>query len=391
MLAILSDACARYPLQTSPEEKVMLAILSGAFRILTRIPAWFAVALSIAVVLAGCGRRCATVDSLDLPKRRPVRYVDRIVFDGRPLAIIGDTQRTSWPECVFAGRRVEDRKQQVLIRSLAAAQPGALVIVGDMVFRASDPEHWSYFDELMAPIRQANTPVLALMGNHEYSGDDEDARSLVNQRFLRLRAAEYYVEQYGRLGLIFLNSNKDKLDADVWDGQLDWFRDRLQSFDRDDNVDGILVFLHHPPFTKSRVVDDDREMAMDFVDGFSRARKSLAMISGHAHGYECTRTSGKYYIVTAGGGGPLQPRDGFAVCPDHKSGTRRPNSSAFFNYLLVHQSDKGIRIDVRGLAEGESSVKRLATLEIPFARGTKSSPPKVTAGRKTGRQPAEST
>ncbi len=343
----------------------MFAFLSDESIMWTRVWVWVLISSSFLTALDGCGHRCSDIDSLNLPKRSPVQYPDQIVDTDRPLAIIGDTQRTSWNQCVFTGRRINDREQHLLIRSLARARPGALVLVGDLVFDASEPEHWSFFDHLMDPIRQADIPLLPLMGNHEYYSNKADARSHVNQRFPRLRSTEYYVEKYGRLVLVLLNSNKDQLDVDVWAEQLEWYQERLRGFDEDDSIDGVLVFLHHPPYTKSK--DVDGKMASDFVDGFSRARKTLGMISGHAHGFECIRKSGKFYIVTAGGGGALQPRDGPASCPAYDSNGRRLNNSALFNYLLIHQNDKGIRIDITGLAEGETSARHLATIEIPFS------------------------
>jgi Icc-related predicted phosphoesterase len=326
-------------------------------------------------VLAGCGGRCSSIASLDTPDRPPVEYLDEVVYNDRPLAVLGDTQRTSWQECFLRGRRINDREQEALMRSLAAEQAGALVIVGDMVYQASDPQHWTFFDMLMDPIREKNIPVLALMGNHEYYGGNRDARFLVNQHFPRLKSNEYYGEQYGRLGLVFLNSNREELDDGVWADQLQWYRKRLGELDGDEKIHGVIVFLHHPPFTLSEVAKKDRKLAEDFVEDFSAARKTLAMVSGHAHGYECTCRSGKYFIITAGGGGPLQKREGTALCLDcdatRPTSSGESDSSDFFNYLLIGQDDEGIRIEVKGLAEGESSVGQLALMEIPFAGNPK--------------------
>jgi hypothetical protein len=339
-------------------------VASKPARTPTRIAACLGLLLAVCASWAGCGGGCSTIDSLDLPPFSPVAYPDRIDFDGRPLAVLGDTQRTSWQECRFLGRRVNDREQGLLIRSLASEGAGAIVILGDMVFRASDPQHWSFFNRLMKPIRETNTPVLALMGNHEYTGDDVRARSLVGQHFPRLASNEYYAERYGRLGLVFLNSNKNKLGKHAWSDQLQWYRRHLDDLDGDEAVDGVLVFLHHPPRTTSRIASGDRELARDFVEGFLSARKTMAMVGGHAHGFECAREQGKFFIVSAGGGGPLQERDGEALCTGDISGG--PKSSAIFNYLLVEQQENGIRIEIRGLSEGDAAVGRQGMMEIPF-------------------------
>jgi predicted MPP superfamily phosphohydrolase len=248
----------------------------------------------------------------------------------------------------------------LLVISLAKAQPGALILLGDMVYQASDAEHWTYFDQLMDPVRKAKIPTLALLGNHEYYGNDADARGHLNKRFPRLSSTEYYDERFGKLALLLLNSNKDELSSQIWDGQLKWYQERLKTFDGDSAVDGILVLLHHPPYTGSEVAQDDRELATDFLDGFSRSHKTLAMISGHAHGYEHVQKGKKHYIISAGGGGPLQPRNKTSL-------SKASLSSALFNYLLIEQDDKRIEIKVMGLAERESRVKLLSSLKLPFA------------------------
>jgi hypothetical protein len=81
----------------------------------------------------------------------------------------------------------------------------------------------------------------------------------------------------------------------------------LSSLEADGTVSAVLVFLHHAPYTNSSIVGDDPNVLSTFVPPFMTKQKTLAMITGHAHGYERFDRKGKAFIVTAGGGGPRSP------------------------------------------------------------------------------------
>ena len=44
--------------------------------------------------------------------------------------------------------------------------------------------------------------------------------------------------------------------------------------------------MHHAPFTNSSLVGDNDYAQKNFVPPFMAASKTLAVITGHAHGYE---------------------------------------------------------------------------------------------------------
>jgi hypothetical protein len=126
-----------------------------------------------------------------------------------------------------------------------------------------------------------------------------------------------------------------------------------------------LVFVHHPPFTNSKVVDGDLHVRRDILPAFAASAKTLAMMSGHAHGYEHFVQSGKHFIVSAGGGGPRgllharragEPKDVF------EGAAPRP-----FNYLLVYQDDAGIVVETRGIPQGETAMRVLETTSLAYA------------------------
>ena len=74
--------------------------------------------------------------------------------------------------------------------------------------------------------------------------------------------------------------------------------------DADPKVRGVLVFTHHPPYTNSTVTKDESHVQQAFVGPFVAAKKTLALLSGHAHGYEHFIEQRKHFVVSGGGGGP---------------------------------------------------------------------------------------
>jgi Icc-related predicted phosphoesterase len=329
---------------------------------------------SIGVLLAttGCRRpRCSPISELHFERSPPTAYPDRIARPERPLAIVGDTQRTSYQECII-GREVNDRATQRILRSIAAADPGLLIIVGDMIFDGSSALHWEWFDWLMQPVREARIPVLPALGNHDYWGSTPQAMRNAAVRFPRLSSQTRYIDRYGPLGLVWLDSNAEQVGESSWAEQTRWFQRTLAAFDADGEVRGVIVFLHHPPYTNSEVVEGDRKVRGDLVPPFADARKTLAMVSGHAHGYEHFVVTGKHFIVTAGGGGPRgklhasrpsDPADSFdGVAP-------RP-----FNYLLVLGETEGIRIETRGFDGQDERERVLESTTIAFATAASLTP-----------------
>src|SRR4029450_789587 len=97
------------------------------------------------------------------------------------------------------------------------------------------------------------------------------------------------------------------LPAPAWREQLIWYRKLLDLWEEDNEVRGIVVLLHHPPFTNSRVTSDTRHVQRDFVPAFLLSEKTLAMVSGHVHHYERYVREGKTFLVAGGGGGPRAP------------------------------------------------------------------------------------
>ena len=129
----------------------------------------------------------------------------------------------------------------------------------------------------------------------------------------------------------------------------------------------MLVLLHHPPFTNSRVTSDALHVQRDFVPPFSRSAKTLAMISGHVHNYERFLRDGKTFLVAGGGGGPRAPLI---------EGARRRHADDLFpggrirafHYLRFRPAGPALEVEVRGLEKDGSGFDTMERFELAGPR-----------------------
>jgi hypothetical protein len=322
-----------------------------------------ALTLPIAALLlllsAGCACRCGAKSDVD--RTSPV-YASAITHAQRPLCVIGDTQRTSAAERLF-GREDNDAERRILLDALGKETLSALVLVGDMTSDGSSDEAWRYFDGLFAPLRAEAIPLLPALGNHDYQGSEAASRRHLTERFPWLGGSTWYTRQIGRLGLVWLDSNRADVGA-RWDEQGAWLERTLDELDAKSDVLGVLVFCHHPAYTRGGFVDDDPNVREAFLPKILTSTKTLALVSGHAHGYEHYVRAGKHFVVTAGGGGPrpdnLKAKSWPGVTDAFPGTTKRP-----LNYLLLAQDDGGIHVRVRGV-DG-AAVRDIDRFDAPFA------------------------
>lgn len=264
-----------------------------------------------------------------------------------PMAVIGDTQRTSWMESIFMFREENDRERELLLSHLLRTKFGLLVHLGDMVFDGASASEWKEFDRWFAPVFARGIPVIPAVGNHEYWGNNQKALANLTARFPWLASSRWHARIYESLGLIMIDSNISEYTEADWTRQVAWFDSTLREMEANPNVNAVLVFSHHPPFTNSTTIDDASYLAKSFLPNFFASEKTIAFISGHVHGYERFALNGRTFIVSGGGGGPRLPVHERSKARHHDQFTGpviRP-----FNYLLLYPESGRLRIEVMGL------------------------------------------
>jgi hypothetical protein len=304
--------------------------------------------------------------AISLRRRRAAApaFAGEILRRSSRFAIVSDFQRTSRAE-VWRERNRDERRR--IVRQIVEEAPDFLVILGDMVFSGSSPAHWAEFDELAAPLREAGVPILPVLGNHEYWISPRRALPAFFARFPHLQGRHWYSVAYEDLALVFLDSNRRWLPAGAWVEQLEWYRSELARLDGDPAVRGVLLMLHHPPYTNSTVTSDERHIQRFFVPDFACAAKTVAMFSGHVHSYERFERSGKAFVVTGGGGGP---RVRLA------SGSRRRHGDdllsgpplRLFHFLLCERDSRGVTVEARGLPKRGTAFEPMDRFHLPWQR-----------------------
>lgn len=261
------------------------------------------------------------------------------------IVAIGDLQRTVLAEQLYLGRRQNDAVREALVAAVAAEEPEVLLLLGDQVADGASDREWYYFDELIGDLRERQTAVHALMGNHDYSRFDR-ARCERNffSRFCWMRPGEPEVVRFGDIAYVGLDSNFAMLGPQLTRAQAETFGLILAELDSDPTVRGVIVASHHPPFSNSRL-----SLTAPVIDLFARpfleARKTRLYLSAHVHSYERFEHGGKAFVVTGGGGGPRRRIDVSDARPWHND-VFRGDPLRPFHYLRLTFAPTSINVDV---------------------------------------------
>lgn len=306
-----------------------------------------------------------------------------------PFAVIGDTQRTSFWECTI-GREVNDNETKLIVNAIAVSKAAFLVFLGDMVFDGGNEKHWQYFDKIIIPFRTAMLPILPVLGNHEYWGNRASAKRFVEERFPEVHNSTWYSKQNGDLGMIFVNSNHGEVSNKLWETQRKWLESLISEWNSKENIKGILLFAHHPPYTNSVVASSDEKVRADIAETFCQTTKAMAMMTGHAHGYERFEIIHEHssyitpstfntshihkkpkdvhnqtiqFIVSGGGGGP-RPN---GLRTKYKDAYVGPSPRPF-NFLLVQPSSDGAKILTYGLRKGHTRTHLMEEINLFYPK-----------------------
>jgi 3',5'-cyclic AMP phosphodiesterase CpdA len=278
------------------------------------------------------------------------------------FAVLGDVQRTSKLE---AWREKNDPERRRILEAVAEAAPDFVAFTGDLVFDGAAEGHWAEFDALSAPIRARQIPALTAFGNHEYWEGRVPAERNVFARFPVLDRRHWYAFPAGGVVLVMLDSNRDELTEGEWTAERAWYEKTLADADADRAVRGVLVLMHHPPFTNSTVTGDEPAVQEAFLPAFLAAHKTLAMLSGHVHSYERFARGDKMFVVSGGGGGPRALLASGAA--------RRHPDDLFdgpplrdFHFTVYSVGPDGLDADVHGLRKGAHDLYPMDRFRLRF-------------------------
>jgi hypothetical protein len=102
---------------------------------------------------------------------------------GSDVAVISDLQIGMWWDNLWTVRRIVSR--------IMRAEPDAVLILGDFIYHGGDDptQRIETVVELLEPLTDADLPVVAVLGNHDYSVVSYDNPRIKAQRAEQLEAA----------------------------------------------------------------------------------------------------------------------------------------------------------------------------------------------------------
>lgn len=197
---------------------------------------------------------------------------------------------------VFGDNRTGGDVHRQLVEGLVAEAPDFIVNTGDMVGESTASE-WQTFFDIEYPLL-LGTPLYPVMGNHEHDYGQSD-------RFQRLFplgdpkrfSGRVYSFDYGSAHFAILDSNGDL------GKQSRWLDEDLAAADA--RGQRSFVALHFGPVCGcSGIQHGSNDDARPVLDVAARHRVAV-LFSGHNHLYERGVKNGVTYVVTGGGGAPL--------------------------------------------------------------------------------------
>jgi hypothetical protein len=193
--------------------------------------------------------------------------------------------------------------RRALVRRIAELKPAFVTITGDLVLKGANSADWDVWQVETKPWRDAGIQVFPVLGNHDLSGDPQAANFFAHVPELKNR--RWYSVRAGNALLLMLNSNSDAPDGEQWD----WFAQQIAAVP--DDVDFVVVSMHHPPYTRSSPLTvggghsarpNEEKLARVLEQQQETMRARIMVLAGHVHNYERYEHNGVMYIVTGGGG-----------------------------------------------------------------------------------------
>ncbi|MCX7716011.1 MAG: metallophosphoesterase [Endomicrobia bacterium] len=219
------------------------------------------------------------------------------------FVVFGDTRKAHPVEKIVL-KNVEYCKSLIL-KKIFEAKPLFVINTGDLVLNGSSLKDWIEFDKGNDIFKKNNIGYFPVLGNHEYKGNKTECLKNYFRFFPYLNKQKWYSFVYGNSCFIILDSNFDKLDVSEIEQQKQWLGKTLTRCENSAKILFVFIFLHHPPFTNSKIHRPNKFVQEHFVPVFDKFNKVKFIFCAHHHSYERFKVKGKNYVVTGGGGAPL--------------------------------------------------------------------------------------
>ena len=242
------------------------------------------------------------------PRTGPPRFEVPVADAKAPLTFVvyGDTRFTT------RARVANSYARRALVDKIAAENPAAILIGGDLVYQGSDPQDYAIYEGETAEWARRKIPVFPALGNHEFRGcdvSDDDSVCLQNwwRTFgaLHLRPYRWYSVSIGPEILALVLDSDGGLQPGS--AQRDWFEHEITA--ADPRFRFILVILHYPPVRDPIFphAADEVKVARYLSRHAGTLSARVVVIGSHVHNYERHSRDGVVYLVSGGGGAKPVP------------------------------------------------------------------------------------
>jgi hypothetical protein len=195
--------------------------------------------------------------------------------------------------------------RQALVAKVAAENPSAMFLNGDIPWHGVDADYAVFLDETRL-WRERHLRVYPALGNHEFSAClDSACLERWWAAFPQLRGRRWYSVAVGtKVVGIELDSDASLLPGNP---QRIWLEAQIAGLDP--RVRLVLIIMHHPPVADMQSNDTSHnprpnETALaDYLEAVAPASPARFVVSaGHIHNYERFSQNGVTYLVSGGGG-----------------------------------------------------------------------------------------
>ena len=261
------------------------------------------------------------------------------------IYFISDFQAPLPMETIISKPYRNEEARDSLFADIIRQQPQTLFMLGDLTSMGSDAKAWVPLDTFLNSLNKISTSVYAIPGNHEYIGKSTGMR-MFKQRFPEQWLYGYFVS-LDSIAIVMLNSNFNELGRNEFSRQLTWYKSVMDSLDSVPDIQAIIVCIHHPPYSNSKVVGSSKPVSDLIVPIFEKTQKALLFISGHSHNLEYFADSiGKHFLVIGGGGGMAQP-----LIPMNKRiyvDLLNQETKPLYFYLVIEKNGNRLKLIAKG-------------------------------------------
>ncbi|WP_129410039.1 metallophosphoesterase [Marinitoga lauensis] len=241
---------------------------------------------------------------------------------------------------IYGDTRTYHELHKLVADNIANDNPEFVINDGDLVEKGDWLDDWnSFFNEISNLAK--NSVYYPLLGNHERNN------SYYYQAFYLPKGSgdynkRWYYFDYGKIRFIFLDSNAVGTQQ-LEKSQLNWLIDVLKkSSDKT-----ILVFYHHPFWNNCEGYNYGMERHLEELwRPIFEKYNVKAVFNGHVHSYERHEKNGIIYVITGGGGAPLE-----LVHKKNLEPTTVKINYGTLHYVLAEVKDNKIIFTVKTVAK----------------------------------------